>query len=396
MDGEAQDVDGIEVIDDQTIRVTLAEPFAPFLGLMAMSSTFAVPHEYIEEWGSSFASEPAATSGTGPFILRTWEHNNYLLLESNPEYFAGAPLVDGLRYSIIAEPLGRLQEFRAGNLHHTDIPPDILPDIMANEEESQLIVQRPLMDVYNLGFNCEKEPFKDNPTLRRAFCYAIDREYLIDTVLNGLVTEAMSIVPDGIFGYDAGLEGYHYNETMARELLAEAGYPNGEGLPEITLYYDSRPPRPDICQVVQQNLARIGVNINLRQLEWASFLEAVDAGEPSFFQLTWLADYPDPENFLFVLLHSSQWGPPGNSTRYSNAEFDRLVEEAGVITDRAERWDLYGQAERIAYDEAPWLLLFWNKCTILVAPEVRDLEITALDRPPVLPAVEIEHVWFAE
>jgi len=391
--GEVQDVEGIEVLDDYTLRITLEEPFAPFLGLMAMSSAYVVPQEVVEEQGGSFASEPAATVGTGPFILREWNHNNYLLLQSNEEYFTGRPYVDGLRYRIIAEPLTRLQEFRAGNLHHTDIPADVLSDVRNDPVESELIVSRPLLDVYNLGFNCEKEPFKDNPTLRKAFCYAIDRQYIINEVLNGLMTEAESIVPPGIFGYDAGLEGYGYDEVRARELLAEAGYPDGEGLPEITLYFDSRPPRPDICQVVQQNLARIGVDINLHQLEWGAFLEAVDAGEPAFFQLTWLADYPDPENFLFVLLHSDQWGPPGNSTRFGNDEFDRLVEQAGSITDLDRRWELYSEAERIAYDEAPWLLLFWNKCTILVAPEVRGLEITALDRPPVLPSAAIENVW---
>lgn len=394
--GEVQDVEGIEVLDDYILRITLEEPFAPFLGLMAMSSAFVVPQEVVEEWGGSFASDPAATVGTGPFILREWDHNNYLLLQSNEEYFNGRPYVDGLRYRIIAEPLTRLQEFRAGNLDHTDIPADVLDDVLDDPEESELIVSRPLLDVYHLGFNCEKEPFKDNPALRKAFCHAIDRQYIINEVLNGLMTEAESIVPPGIFEYDAGLEGYEYDETLARRLLAEAGYPDGEGLPEITLYFDSRPPRPDICQVVQQNLARIGVNINLHQLEWGAFLEAVDAGEPAFFQLTWLADYPDPENFLFVLLHSDQWGPPGNSTRYSNEEFDRLVEQAGSITDRERRWELYAEAEGIAFNDAPWLLLFWNKCTILVAPEIRGLEITALDRPPVLPSVAIEHVWFTE
>jgi len=396
MKGIAQDVEGIEVLDDRTLRITLAEPFAPFLGLMAMSSSFAVPQEVVEKWGNLFASEPAATVGTGPFILRDWEHQNYLLLESNKDYFDGKPYVDGLRYSIIKEPVGRLQEFRAGNLDHTDIPPDLLPNILADEEESKLIVGRPLLDVYNLGFNCEKAPFKGNAKLRQAFCHAIDRDYLINTVLNGLVTEATSIVPPGIYGYNAGLPGYEYNETLARQLLVEAGYPEGKGLPEITLYFDSRPPRPDIAQVVKQNLARIGVNINLRQLEWASYLQAVDAGEPAFFQLTWLADYPDPENFLYVLLDSKQWGPPGNSTRYSNPEFDRLVEEAGRISDQKRRWDLYAQAEKIAFDDAPWLLLYWNRCNILVAPEVRGLEITALDRPPVLPSAEIEHVWLAK
>ncbi|MCK4721198.1 ABC transporter substrate-binding protein [bacterium] len=396
LDGDAQGVEGIMVLDEFTLQITLEKPFAPFLGLMSMSSSFVVPREVADEWGDLFASEPNATVGTGPFILRTWEHNNFLLLESNPEYFAGKPYVDGLRYSIIKEPLGRLQEFRARNLHHTDIPSDLLPDVMADPDEAALMVSRPLMDVYNLGFNCEKPPFKDNPTLRRAFCHAVNREFLINTVLSGVGTEATSIVPLGIFGYDAGLTGYEYNEELAKELLDEAGYPNGDGLPEITLWFDNRPPRPDICQSVQQDFARIGVNIVLKQLEWDAFLSAVDVGEPAFFQLTWLADYPDPENFLWVLLHSDQWGPPGNGTRYKNDEFDRLIDEAGVITDQARRWELYAEAERIAFEDAPWLLLFWNECTILVAPEVRDLGITALDRPPVLPSVEIEHVWFSE
>ena len=395
LNGESQDVEGIEVLGDFTLRLTLNNPFAPLLGLLAMSSAFVVPHEVADEWGNLFASEPAATVGTGPFILKNWEHNNYLLLESNQEYFAGRPYVDGLRYSIIREPLARLTEFRAGNLDHTDIPSDLVDEVMSNAEETALIQRRPLLDVYNLGFNCNKPPF-DNVKLRQAFCHAVNRDFLINEVLSGIGREATSIVPPGIYGYDAGLPGYEYDEELAKQLLGEAGYPDGEGLPPITLWYDTRPPRPDICQSVQQDFARIGVNIELKMLEWNAFLEAVDAGEPSFFQLTWLADYPDPENFLFVLLDSSNWGEKGNSTRYRNEEFDRLVEEAGVITDQERRWDLYGQAETIAFDDAPWLLLFWNECTILVAPEVRGLQITALDRPPVLPSVEIEHVWFSE
>ncbi|MFH1676843.1 MAG: peptide ABC transporter substrate-binding protein [bacterium] len=393
MAGKAQEIKGIEVPDDRTLKITLAEPFAPFLGLMAMSSSYVVPSEVVEKFGAEFATRPETTVGSGPFILRNWDHNNYLLLEGNKEYYDGRPYVDGLRYRIISEPVGRLQEFRAGNLHHTDIPPDLLPEILANESESKLMSSSPTIDVYNLGFNCQKPPFKDNPKLRQAFCHAIDRKYLINSVLNGLMDEATSIVPPLIPGYDAGLKGYEYNEGIARQLLAEAGYPDGKGLPEIVLYHDSRPPRPEICQVVKQNLARIGVNITLKQLEWASFLQVVDAGEPSFFQLTWLADYPDPENFLYVLLDSKQWGPPGNSTRYKNPEFDRLVEEAGRISDTSKRWELYAQAERIAFDDAPWLLLLFNRCTILVNGTVHGLEIGPMDRAPVLPSVAIEKVW---
>ena len=394
--GTASDVAGIKVIDDKTLEITLAEPFAPFLGLMAMSTAFVVPKDIVDQYGKEFASDPSKISGTGPFILRTWDRKNYLLLESNQEYFDGRPYVDGLKYLIRTEQVTRLQEFRSGNLYHTDFPPELYPDIKNDPVESKLVVRRPLMDVYNLGFNCQKPPFKDNPKLRLAFNHAIDREFLINNVLGGVGTPSKSIVPPGIFGYDAGLEGYEYNIQTAKDLLAEAGYPNGEGLPEITLWFDGRPPRPDICQTVQIDLQKIGVNVKLRQLEWDPFLEAVDAGEPEFFQLTWLADYPDPENFLYVLLDSKQWGKLGNGTRYSNPQFDSLVEEAGRITDQTKRWDLYAQAERIAFDEAPWLPLYYNECAILVNKKVRGLEITALDRAPILPSAEIEKVWLVE
>jgi peptide/nickel transport system substrate-binding protein/oligopeptide transport system substrate-binding protein len=395
MAGKAEGVSGIEVLDDQTLRLTLTAPFAPFLGLLAMSTASAVPQEVVERYGKEFASKPEATVGTGPFILKEWAHNNYLLLQSNKDYFPGAPYVDGVRFSIIAEPLARLQEFRSGNLDHTDIPPDLLADIRSNEKESKLIVSRPILDIYNMGFNCQKPPFRDNPKLRQAFNYAIDRDHLIKNVMNGLVEEAKGFVPPGIADYNANLPGYSYDPEKARQLLSEAGFPEGKGLPEITLYYDSRPPRPDIAQVVIENLARIGVKIKPKQLEWSSFLEAVDAGEPAFFQLTWLADYPDPENFLYVLLDSKQWGPPGNSTRYSNNDFDKLVEEAGRITDTKTRWDDYSKAEKIAFDDAPWLFLFWQHCNVLVAPEVHGLEITSMDRAPVLPSVRLEKVWLS-
>jgi peptide/nickel transport system substrate-binding protein/oligopeptide transport system substrate-binding protein len=391
----ASDVEGIEVLDDLTLRITLEQPFAPFLGLMAMSSAYVVPQDVVEQYGTAFATSPDATVGTGPFILKEWDHNQHLLLQRNENYFNGSAYVDGLEYRIIAEPLARLQEFRQGNLHHTDIPADLLQDVLNNPSEAEMMVSVPLIDQQHVGFNCQKEPFKDNVALRLAFCHAINRDHLVNTVLNGLVDPATSIVPPGIYGYDAGLPGYEYNIDLAKQYLEEAGYPNGEGLPTITLYHDLSPPRPDVAQVVQNDLARIGVNIELKPMEWGPFLKAVDAGEPALFQLTWLADYPDPENFLFVLLHSSQLGEKGNSARYVNSDFDALVDEAGRISDQDRRWELYAQAEKIAFDDAPWLPLFWNKCTILVSPQVHDLQITSLDRPPVLPAVEIEKVWLS-
>ncbi|MCD6216457.1 ABC transporter substrate-binding protein [bacterium] len=395
IDGEAETVEGIEVLDNYIIKITLETPFAPFLGCLCMSTCSVIPREEIEKLDdqSEFSLNPI---GSGPFMFKKWVPDNEIVLVANPDYFEGAPKLKGVTYRIIKESMARVQEFENGNVEHTDIPPQELDRILEDPVLSKLVVRTSLLDVYHMGFNCNEEPFKDNIDLRKAFNYAVDKEHIANNILKNNMEVAKGYIPPRMPNYKSQAEGYEYSPVVASEYLEKAGYPEGNGLEPITLYIDNDEIHRRIAESVSNDLRKIGVEISIRQMEWGAFLDAVDEGEAKFFQLTWLADYPDPDNFLFVLLHTDNWGKPGNQTLFSNPEFDQLTKQAQIETDWAVRHELYIKAESIVMEECPWLILFTNRCNILVQDYVRDLDITALDRSPRLPNVELEKVWFGE
>jgi oligopeptide transport system substrate-binding protein len=393
MDKKTDKVSGIEVLDDYTVKITLAYPFAPFLGCICMSTCSVVPREEIEKLDdpNKFSQHPI---GSGPFIFESWDHDHELILKANPDYFAGAPKLKGVTYRIIKEPMARVLEFENKNIEHADIPPQELDRILADPVLSKLVVRRPLLDVYHMAFNCDKSPFKGNINLRKAFNYAIDKNHIADVVLKGNMKVATGYIPPDMPNYQSHAMGFPYNPEEALKYLELAGYPNGKGLEPITLYMDNDEIHRKIAENVVADLSKIGVNVTIKQMEWNAFLDAIDRGEAQFFQNTWLADYPDPDNFLFVLLNSNNWGEKGNHSRFSNKTFDNLVEQAQRETEWAKRLDLYVKAEDIAMEECPWLLLFTNQCNVLVQDYVKGLNITALDRSPRLPNVDLETVWF--
>lgn len=393
MEKKSDKVEGIEVVDENTIKITLEYPFTPFLGCLCMSTCAIVPREEFEKLAdeSEFSLHPV---GTGPFIFKKWIPDNEIVLEANKDYFDGPPKLEGVTYRIIKEAMARVQEFQNGNIEHTDIPPQDLDRILADPVLSKLVVRRSLMDVYHMAFNCDKAPFKGNIKLRQAFNYAIDKEHIVKNILKDNMEVAKGYIPPSMANYDSPAGGFAYDPEMATKLLGEAGYPEGKGLEPIKLYIDNDEIHEKIAVAVANDLKKLGVNITIQKLDWGAFLDAIDEGEPAFFQMTWLADYPDPDNFLYVLLDSKNWGEMGNHARYSNAKFDKLVEQAQKETDWNIRRDLYYQAESMAIDECPWLILFTNRCNVLVQDYVKDLEITALDRAPRLPNVDLEKVWF--
>jgi peptide/nickel transport system substrate-binding protein/oligopeptide transport system substrate-binding protein len=236
--------------------------------------------------------------------------------------------------------------------------------------------------VYFYAFNHELPPFKGNRALRQALNYAVNKDYLCRVLQEGKDLPQTGILPPGVPGHDPALPGYPYDLARARQLLAEAGYPGGKGLPEIPLVYNNNENHQRVAVQVQSDLARIGVRVVLRNLDWASYLKAVEGepggpGEVAFFRMGWFADYPDPDNFLSVLLHSRNWGPAGNHSRYANPEFDRLVDQARTLSRWEDRLPLYRQAERIAVDDAVWLFLYYYQDEALVKPRVKGLFLPA-------------------
>jgi oligopeptide transport system substrate-binding protein len=389
--GESNET-AIEAVDAHNVRITLSEPYAPFLMVLCMSNFGVVSHSGVEPDPKGFGSNPV---GSGPFVFKSWERGERVTLKANRDYFAGEPKLDTVMFLVIEDEKTRFENFKAGALEHCDIPPSQISEVRNSEKLSSLIHGEPAMDMYCFGFNCEQPPFKDNTALRRALNYAVDKRNIIENIWGGLVTEQVAYVPPGMFYYWEDSQGYGYDPELARKLLEEAGYPGGEGLPELVLNIDTQLTNKFVAEAVQEDLRKVGVTVDIEVTDWGSFLPKVYAGESLFFQNTWLGDYPDPDTWLYQLLHSDNFGDAGNITRWSNSEFDHFVKMAQVEMDSTQRVELYRKAEQIAFKEAPWLLLFWKNSATLVQPYVQDFEISGMDRTPQCNNVPLEEVYFS-
>lgn len=389
--GQSEEL-GIEAVDERHVRFTLSEPYAPFLMVLCMSNFGVVSHSGVEPDPKGFGSNPV---GSGPFVFKSWDRSERVTLKANRDYFAGEPKLDTVMFLVIEDEKTRFENFKAEALEHCDIPPSQISEVRNSEKLSSLIHGEPAMDMYCFGFNCEQPPFKDNTALRRALNYAVDKHNIIENIWGGLVTEQVTYVPPGMFYYWNDSQGYGYDPELARKLLEEAGYPGGEGLPELVLNIDTQLTNKFVAEAVQEDLRKVGVTVDIEVTDWGSFLPKVYAGESLFFQNTWLGDYPDPDTWLYQLLHSDNFGDAGNITRWSNSEFDHFVKMAQVEMDSAQRAELYRKAEQIAFKEAPWLLLFWKNSATLVQPYVQGFVISGMDRTPQCNNVPLEEVFFS-
>ncbi|MFQ5840570.1 MAG: ABC transporter substrate-binding protein [Candidatus Methylomirabilales bacterium] len=389
---QAKRVSGIRVLGPYRLALDLEEPFAPFLALLAYPSASVLPREEVERWGGQFATHPV---GTGPFRFVSWRHDDQVVLDAFAQHFRGTPRLERILFRIIPEELVRLEEFRAGNLEHTDIPVGRYRTIQADPELKDRVITSPSFGINAIQLNLEQPPFRDNVALRHALNYAVDKAVVARVIMEGRVEPARGVLPPGMLGHNPDLPGYPYDPNRARRLLAEAGYPGGKGLAPLTLHYNKGLVNRTLCEYIQAALQEIGVRVELRAVDWAAYIQLVDSGQAQMYRLGWLADYPDPENFLTVLFHSRNVGPPGNASRYRNPRVDALLDRADRSLDPGERIRLYREAERLIVDDAPWLFLHYYSTDILLQPYVRDLkeQLTPMDSAPTLGQVRMRSVW---
>ena len=352
MKGKTKDVSGIKIEDKYTITIILEEPFTPFLNLLCMTAAYVIPKEDVEMWGADFSTHP---SGTGPFVLKEWRHNQYLKLEARNDYFEGKAKIKGIIYKIIPEDLTAVAEFESGNIDVISIPASEFKRYRESSQWKDFISSSPGINTYYLGLNCERPPF-NNPMLRKAVSYAIDRRKILNTIYEGRGIPASGPVPPVLRNWPAP-EIYEYNPEKAKSLLKEAGYTDGMN---IKIYLTSDQEVLDILEVIQGYLMNVGIKAELRQLEWSAYKNAVNSGEPDAFWLSWWADYSDPENFLFPLFHSSNFGAGGNRTRFKNSDVDALIEKGQRALDKKLRNEYYQKAEEYIVNDAPWVF-FWHR-----------------------------------
>jgi oligopeptide transport system substrate-binding protein len=375
-DGKAAAIAGLASPDPRTVVVTLERPFAPLLGMLTMAGASIVPREVYEDPERKYLRAPV---GCGPFRVVRYEPASLIEMAAFDRYYGGRPALDSVQVRIIENQVTALQEYRTGGLDSLDEVPGDLPEDVRPE-----VLRYPLLGVGYIGFNLDRPPFKGNAALRQALNYAVDKDYLWNTLLPGANIPGRGIIPPGVPGYDADLPGYPHDEAKARALLARAGYPSGKGLAPISLWFNTSGDNRRIAEQVQADLRKIGVPLTLREVDWAAFLKAVEgtpqaAGEAQMFRFGWGLDYPDADAVLRPLLHSKNIGPAGNYFRYRNPAFDDLVDRALGLQDPAERAGLYREAERMAVmQDAPWLFLNYFGSMTLFKPYVKGVTPTPL------------------
>jgi len=363
--GESDTLTGMETPDDYTVVLRLAEPFAPFLSYLAMEAGRVIARESSD--GDEFFP-----IGTGPFKFLSWEHGIRVRIAAYDGYHGARAGLERVDFEIIPDVGVAFQKFATGELDLVDeIPPGQLAIIRERYPDS--VRMWPYLRIEYIGFNHTRPPFKDNLKLRQALSWAVDRESIVNNILEGAASVPTGILPPDIAGRDETIPGYGYDLEKAKRLLAEAGYPNGAGLGELTLWYNTNERHEMVAQYLQSNFKKIGVNVRLRSLDWPAYLKACESHEPDMYRLGWVADIPDADNFLYILLHSSQIGAAGNYSGFSNPAFDRLVGEARKTTDQSVRNDLYARADRLAMDEACWLVYAYPMQRMLFNPAYEGL-----------------------
>jgi ABC-type oligopeptide transport system substrate-binding subunit len=379
LDGKAKEVSGVKALDDRTLQITLDSPIAYFLSLLTYSDTFVVPRKLVESGGTW--QEQAY--GTGPFKVKEWKHGQSITLVANEHYWQGKPGVANVVMPFNKDSETAYQLYQTGELDIMGSQQNPVPSAHIAELQGQPdFKSAAALATRYIGFNNLKAPF-DNVDVRRAFALAVDKQTLANQVLAGAVVPADRILPTGLLGTQLPIKPLNFDAAAAKAALATAGYADPKSFPEVTLAYGQEGDNETVVQALQsmwqQNL---GINVKLQSYELATFSKNLDTTyyTPTeglqFYYSIWGADYPDPQNFLSLLLRTDM---PYNNGHFSDQQFDKLTAAADQLGDRAEierRLQLYNQAEQIAIDKVAWLPVFYPKFSILLHTRVQGMAIT--------------------
>ena len=378
------DVKQVKAIDDTTLVITLKSPFAPFLGQLGMVYCSVVPREVVEHYGKDFRNHPC---GTGPFQFQYWKEGVKLVLRKNPCYFeTGLPYLDAVAVTFIVDRQTVFLEFVKGNL-------DFMNSLDASYKDELLTPEGTLKDKYAkrinmsstpylnteyLGFNMESDdsPLKDR-RIRQAINCGFDRHKMMRYLRNNIGTPGDGgFIPVGLPG--AAVEPiYSYDPDRAKRLLAEAGYPDGKGLPKIKLSTTAN--YLDLCKYIQQQLGLICIDIQVDVNPPAALREQIAQGKATWFRGSWVADYPDAENYL-SLFYSPNHSPAGpNYTRFTNRDFDRLYVESRSCTDTASRNALYRRMDALVMQQAPVVVLYYDQILHFTQKNISGLHTNAMN-----------------
>ena len=367
--GQADEISGIEVIDETTLTITIEADVRSFLFKLTYPTAFVIDPTQVEN-DPNWTRQP---NGTGPYKLKQWRFGERIVLEANERYHLGAPNIKTVRYLLAGSSITL---YEAGDIDVAGVALDDLErikdpaDVLNAEYRSG---NRLSLDY--LGFNTNTPPF-DDPLVRKAFAMAIDKAQIARAIYQDAIPVANSIMMPGLSSYSETARAPEFDAEAARELLNQSSYGGADGLPTITLGEGgtgatSGPGTSAIIEMWRQNL---GVEVEIQQAEAATFYQDIDQGRYQLFTLGWIMDYPDADDLLNFFFDSAS---PNNNTAYSNPDVDALLRAALTETDPQTRIDLYRQAEEIILDEVPMFPLFFDQFHALIKPYVKGYLIPA-------------------
>jgi peptide/nickel transport system substrate-binding protein len=353
-----------------------------------------VPEEAVKKYGTDLRRHPV---GTGPFSFVAWEEGQALVMKKNPVYFekdsAGnrLPYLDGIKISFYDSRATEFLLFRQKQVDFiNDIEASFKDEVLTKrgtlrkDWEGKIVLQTsPYLNIEYLGMliDSSNELVKKSPTrllkIRQAINYGFDRRKMILYLRNSLGTPAESgFVPMGLPSFDSSIvKGYHYDPAKTRQLLAEAGFPDGKNLPRIKLFTIAV--YADMANFIAKQLEESGIGVQVEVVQKSLLLEMTSGSKAAFFRGSWIADYPDAENYLSVF-YSKNPAPP-NYTRYNNPAFDAAFEKAIKETNDSLRYKLYQQADQIMMNDSPVVPLWYDKVVRLVQPNVKNFKANALN-----------------
>jgi len=352
-------IKNIEKVDDYTVKFELNVADATFLANMAMDFASIMSSEYADEMMSKGNPEQIDKTpiGTGPFILAQYKKDSVIRYVAHNAYWEGKSKLDRLVFSITPDPSVRYAKLQKGECHHMPYPNPA--DISAMQSDDKLnVLQSNGLNVGYLAFNTQKAPF-DNVLVRQALNIATDKNAILEAVYQGAGEVAKNPIPPTMWSYNENVVDYDYNTAMAKELLAEAGYPDGFET-DIWAMPVQRPYNPNaqrMAELIQADWAKVGVKANIVKYEWGEYLDRTKKGEHETMMLGWTGDNGDPDNFMYVLLGCPAAETGGNRAFWCDEEFNGLLEQAKVSADVDTRTALYEEAQVIFKEAAPWITI---------------------------------------
>jgi len=382
-EGKDSDVKGLRALGPQELEIRLAEPYPPFLTILAMKSAKVVPQEKVEKPGSSLGRNPV---GTGPFRFVQWQNDSRIVLKANRDYFEGPPLLDGITYLIYPGVQSDLmvKDFLEGRLESLTVYSARNRSDL--EKKGYRFQRKPALSLLFYGINCAHGPLR-NPKVRRALNFALKRDAIV--FLRERHVVARGVIPPGMPGYSPDQKGYPFDPERGRALLAEAGYPEGRGIPVLHFWSASR---SEIAQkelaIVKENLEAIGISIQIHyETDWKAFENVLKNKDFDLFRFRISPDIPDPEDSVLALFSS---GSAYNFFSYTNHRFDRLMERTRKEVDPLKRAELFRKVEGIAVEDCPIVPILHYVFEGAFQPYVRGVELNALGSQ----YIPMKKIWF--